>query len=161
MSAALLEALKAIPTPDLHEANADTKYWLRRAQDESLDEYTYRGEKVAFEESEWAAYSHSWADGMAGSEAVTRDLRVMFAAMARVQPQSGVAYFQQGELRDILGRDGKPCTQQAVTKAIAAAKANGYVLDKSDARRVWLDRQHVQRGGKTGTVPIPEFEGSF
>lgn len=113
--------------------------------------------------SPWAAYSDDWALSMALSNEVPPPLRVMFAAMSRVNPTSGVAVFHSGELREILGRDEVAASAPAVSNALSRAKASGWVLDDSTSRRVLLSPAHIQRGpgGEGGITPaVPFVRGS-
>lgn len=142
----LLASLRAIPTTPAHVRTAEEQaLWLqrrRKAREEPADESVYRGAGIRFEgNSGWAAYSDSWAASMSQAPKVAKDLRLMFAAMARVNPRSGVAYFHKGELAEILG-----CSPESLRQALRSARDRGYVLRKSTSTKVWLDRQSIQRG---------------
>ncbi|MDE9365055.1 hypothetical protein PZ938_05495 [Luteipulveratus sp. YIM 133132] len=119
--------------------------WRGEAPNRLEDLDGYQGGRIHLPGG-WAAFSTDWAEDMARNEGIVLPLRVMFAAMGRVQPRSGLAYFHERELGTILHKAGEAREPNRVADAVNAAVAAGYVREGSTARRVWLRRGQVQRG---------------
>jgi hypothetical protein len=80
--------------------------------------------------------------------------RVYFAAIGWAN-RIGHAEFAEGQLADILDREGSPYPGQDVQKAITAAKRHGLIQPESGARCLVLPGHHFQKDGKgTGSCKV-------
>lgn len=109
--------------------------------------------RIDFGGDSWSAVSHAFTTQMASNPDLPIIMRLWLAALTKCWPGSPVAHFHVGELRDVLGGPGpdgqwQPLSEAGTSRALARAREAGLVEARSTVRKVWLSRDHAQRGGR-------------
>ena len=91
-----------------------------------------------------------YASRVAESEHLSKDSRILLAAMGRAN-NTGHTFFEQGELRSILGKpqpDGmvKPASRATVYEVLSRMRSAGLILPGGGESCVWLPQEFWSRG---------------
>lgn len=95
----------------------------------------------------WKAHGVKSAEAASKCSELSSDLRLWLLVTARVS-RAGHATFQEGELRRLLGRDGKPMSGSGVREVIGKLKRAALVFPDSDARCIIVPSHVVQNNFK-------------
>ncbi len=95
----------------------------------------------------WKAHGIKSAEAASKCSTISSDLRLWMLVSNRVS-RRGHASFQEGELRRLLGGDGKPMTSSGVRAVINRLKAAGLVFPDSDARCIIVPAHVIQNNFK-------------
>ncbi len=95
----------------------------------------------------WKAHGIKSAEAAGKCDRLSSDLRLWMLVSARVT-RAGHASFQEGELRRLLGREGRPMTGSGVREVIGKLKAAGLAYPDSDARCLIVPSHVIQNNFK-------------
>jgi len=95
--------------------------------------------------SPWTAVSRSHLQSLSQQSHFTMATRVYFAALSRLEPAQ-YATFDKGELRHMLGHDGKLVSTQSASDAMSRAREAGLIGERSTVRKVWISDGDAQVG---------------
>jgi hypothetical protein len=105
--------------------------------------------------NQWGKVFQNYA-GTVGknSEGLSQDLRLLMLAMSRAD-NSGHALFEDGELRNLLGKNGKAASRSTVFNVLKKLREGGLILPGGGERCVWLPEEFWDKGrGETRWCPI-------